>query len=74
MGVTGNLHNDECLIYIFTKKVENGTPIVFNKTLSKSWNEKLWIKFLTRVIDIIQHRKMYIFKSNFWKNPREWYN
>ena len=30
-GVTVKLHNDECLIYIFTGNVENGTPIIFNK-------------------------------------------
>ena len=33
LGVIGNIHNDECLIYIFTSKVENGTQIIFNKTL-----------------------------------------
>ena len=30
LGVIGKLHNDECLIYIFTGNVENGTPIIFN--------------------------------------------
>ena len=35
--VIGNIHNDECLIYIFTEKVENGTPIIFNKILYYSW-------------------------------------
>ena len=33
LGVIGKLHNDECLIYILTGKVENGTPIIFDKTL-----------------------------------------
>ena len=31
------LHNDECLIYIFTGKVENGTLVIFNKTVYHSW-------------------------------------
>ena len=31
LGVIVKLHNDECSIYIFTWKVENGTQIVFNK-------------------------------------------
>ena len=26
LGVIGKLNNDDCLIYIFTEKVENGTP------------------------------------------------
>ena len=33
LGVIGNLHNDEGIIYISTGKVENGTPIVFNKKI-----------------------------------------
>ena len=37
LGVIGNPHNDECLIYIFLGKVENGTPIIFNKKLYYSW-------------------------------------
>ena len=36
-GVKGKLHNDECLIYIFTVNVDNGTPIIFNKTIYLSW-------------------------------------
>ena len=30
LGVIGKLQNYECLIYIFTGKVENGTPSIFN--------------------------------------------
>ena len=37
LGVIRNLHNDECLIYILTGKVENGTPVIFNKTLYHYW-------------------------------------
>ena len=36
LGVIGNLHNNEYLIYIFTYKVENGNYIIFNKTLYNS--------------------------------------
>ena len=34
LGVIVKLHNDECLICIFTGNVENGTPIIFNKNNS----------------------------------------
>ena len=37
LGVIGKLHNDECLIYIFTGNVENGTPIIFNKKIWSYW-------------------------------------
>ena len=33
LGFIGNLHNDECLIYIFTGDVENGTQIIFNEIM-----------------------------------------
>ena len=35
------LHNAECIIYIFTGKVENGTPIIFNKTIYHYWYKEL---------------------------------
>ena len=35
-SVIVQLHDNECLIYIFTGKVENDTPIIFNKTLYHS--------------------------------------
>ena len=37
LGVIGNFHNDECLIQVFTRNVENGTPIIFNKSIYSSW-------------------------------------
>ena len=37
LGVIGKNNNDECLIYIFTGNVENGTPTIFNKTLYRYW-------------------------------------
>ena len=33
LGIIGKLHNDGCLIYIFTGNVENVTPIIFNKKI-----------------------------------------
>ena len=36
LGVIGKIHNDECLIYTFTGKFENSTPITFNKKLYHS--------------------------------------
>ena len=41
----GNIHNDEYLIYIFTGKVENGNPIIFNKTLYHLWYKELRNQF-----------------------------
>ena len=41
LGVIGNLDNYECLIYIFTGKYENVTPIIFNKTLYHCWYKEL---------------------------------
>ena len=42
LGVTiVNLHSDEILIYIFTGKVKDGTPIIFNKILYHYWYKEL---------------------------------
>ena len=35
--VIGKIHNDECLTYIFTGNVEDGTKIIFTKTIYRSW-------------------------------------
>ena len=40
LGVIVKLHNYQFLIYIFTDKFENGTLIIFNKTLYHSWYEE----------------------------------
>ena len=37
LGVILMLHNEDCFVYILKGKVENGTPIIFNKTLYHSW-------------------------------------
>ena len=37
LGVIGKPHNDECLIYILTGHVENGTLTIFNKTIYSYW-------------------------------------
>ena len=37
LGVIGNIHNDECIIYIFTGKFQNCTPSIFNKSLYHCW-------------------------------------
>ena len=41
LGVIGKLHDYECLIYIFTKKIEDGTPIIFDKTINSPWYKEL---------------------------------
>ena len=45
LGVIGKPHNDECLIYIFTGNVENGTPIIFNKIFYSYWYKELRTNF-----------------------------
>ena len=47
----GKLQNDECLIYIFTGNVENGIPIIFNKTLYHSRYKELGTYFSPILID-----------------------
>ena len=37
MGVIVKLHNDECLIYILTGEVLNGTPNILNKSQYYCW-------------------------------------
>ena len=51
LGITGKLYNDECLTYIFRGKVENGTPIIFNKTLYNFWYKELRNNFLPLLIN-----------------------
>ena len=58
MGITGNIHIDECLVYIFTGKVENGTAIIFNEALYNSWYESLRNNF--HLYWLILHTKMHI--------------
>ena len=52
LGVIGKIHNDECLIYIFTENVENGTALIFNKTIYSYWYEELKTHFSPRLINI----------------------
>ena len=35
------LHNDECIIYILTGKIQNGTRSIFNRTLYHCWYKEL---------------------------------
>ena len=37
LGVIGKLHNDECLIYIFTGEVINGTTNIFTNSQYNCW-------------------------------------
>ena len=54
LGVIGKLHNDECLIYIFTWNVENVTPIIFNRILYPSWYKELRTHFSPILINTLQ--------------------
>ena len=44
VGVIGNLHNDECLIYIFTDGVLNDTLNMFNKSDYYCWYKEVRIE------------------------------
>ena len=44
LGVIGNLHNDECLIHIFTDGVLDYTPNIFNKSDYYCWYKEIRIK------------------------------
>ena len=54
LGVIGNLHNDECLIYIFTGKVQNGTPSIFNKKVYHCWYKELRNKVSPLIVGTTQ--------------------
>ena len=51
LSVIGKPHSTEFLIKIFTVKVENGTPVIFNKTLYHSWFTELGNHFLPILIN-----------------------
>ena len=51
LGVIGKLYNDECLIYIFTGEVLNGTPNIFNKSWYKFWYKDVRNQFLPVLIN-----------------------
>ena len=69
LGVIGKLHNDECLIYIFTGEVLNDTPNIFNRLHYHCWYKILRNKCLPVMIDTTN--KMFILESNEWEllNP-----
>ena len=68
----GKLHNYECLVYIFTGKNENGTPIIFNKTLYNFWYKELRKNFSPILINTT-HKNVHL-KPNYWENYQEWCN
>ena len=41
LGVKGKLHNSQCLIYIFTGKVIDGSPKIFTKYQYNCWLKEL---------------------------------
>ena len=45
LGVIVKLHNNECLIYIFTSNFQNCTPSIFNKSLYNCWYKELKNRF-----------------------------
>ena len=58
--VTGKIRNDECLTYIFTGGNDNGTPIIFNKTIYHYCYKELK-NHSSPILNIITHT-MYILK------------
>ena len=68
LGIIVKLHNNECLIYIFTGNVENGTPIIFNKTIYSSWYEQLRTHFSPILIDT-SHKNAHFFNQIIGEIP-----
>ena len=60
MGLIGKTHNDECLIYIFTGKVENVTPIILIKHCTIIGINNQGITFHLYIL--IQHTGIFILK------------
>ena len=59
------LNNDEYLIYIFTGKVENGTPIIFKKhCIILGVNNQ---EIIFHLDWLILHTRMFIFKMKLMK-------
>ena len=66
LDVIRNLHNDEYLIYIFTEKVENGTPIIFNKSLYNYFFKELKNKISPILINTT-NKNVHVLNQINWK-------
>ena len=62
MGVIGKLQNDEYLIYIFTGKFQNGTWIIFHKTIYHCWYKYLRNHFSPVIINTT-HKNIHFFNQ-----------
>ena len=64
LGVIRKLQNDGCLIYIYTDKVQNVTPIIFNKEIYLWWYKELKNN-LSQVMTNTTNLKKIVFKIKF---------
>ena len=67
-GSYSNLHNDECLIYIFISEVLNVTPSICDRSNYHCWYKKLRNQFALLLIDST-YKWLFITKIN-GKIPR----
>ena len=51
LGLIEKLNNHECIIYIFTGKIQNGTPSIFDKSIYHCWYKESRNKFSPVMID-----------------------
>ena len=70
--VMGKLHGDECLIYIFTGEVLNGTPKIFTNSQYHCWFKELRDNF-SPVLFNTTHKNVN-FKSSLRGSSKMWSN
>ena len=69
MGFIGNLHNDECLICVFTGKFENCTPAIFHQILYYCRQKELR-NHVSQVIIDTTHNHIHFLNQINGKSPR----
>ena len=58
MGVIQNIHNDECIIYLFTGEVFNRNPNIFTNSQYHCWYQELSDQFPPVNINNTQTREV----------------
>ena len=67
--VIGKLHNNECLIHIFTGEVINDTPNIFNKSKYYGWYKDIRNHFSPVLINTT-HKNVHFFNQIKGNIPR----
>ena len=69
LGVIGRIHNDECLIYLFTGEVLNGNPNIFTNLQYHCWYKELRDQFVPVLINTT-HENVYFWNQVKWNIHR----